>query len=68
MVHESSHDENGPPFHLRPQVSGVECAFDHAVNRAVCSKPSHGLNFVPDAVNGTFDDWDTEDISLLHPR
>ena len=50
------------------QVSGVECAFDNAMNRAVCSKPSRGLNFTPDANNGTKDDWITEDMTLLHPR
>ena len=57
-----------PTFYPCPQVSGVECAFDNAVNRAVCSKPSHGLKFEHDAVNGTFDDWDAEGMSLLHPR
>ena len=57
-----------PTFHPCPQASGVECAFDNAVNRAVCSKPSHGLIFKPDAVNGTFDDWDAEGMSLVHPR
>ena len=50
------------------QVSGVECAFDNAKNRAVCSKPSRGLNFVPSAINGTRDDWSTEDMTLIHPR
>ena len=47
----------------------MECAYDNAKSRAVCSKPYGGLSFNPKNSNDTAkDDWNSETMPLLHPR
>ena len=53
---------------MSSQVSGVECGHDNAKSRAVCMKPSRGLFLTAHPSNASFDEWNTIDITLLHPR
>ena len=50
-------------------MSGVECAYDSGKGRAVCKKPTLGLQLTAHQNNASLDEWNTIDMSpLIHPR